>query len=57
VLTLVMGVAPSIWFSAIQLGVPHPHTTAPLPIPPDAPPHLVSSLPASGISSSGEAQQ
>ena len=57
VLTLVMGVAPSLWFSAIQLGVPHPHTTQPLPIPPDAPPHLLSSLPASGNSSSGEAQQ
>ena len=56
VLTLVMGVAPSVWFSAIQLGVPHPHTTQPLPIPPDAPPHLLSSLPASGNSSSGEAQ-
>ena len=57
VLTLVMGVAPSIWFSAIKLGVPQPHTTEPLPIPPDAPPHLVSSLPPSGNSASGEAQQ
>jgi hypothetical protein len=57
VLTLVMGVAPSIWFSAIKLGVPQPHTTEPLPIPPDAPPHLVTSLPSSGNPASGEAQQ
>jgi NADH-quinone oxidoreductase subunit M len=52
VLTLVMGVAPSIWFPAIQLGVPRPRATEPPPIPISTPPHLVSS-----ISAPGEAQQ
>jgi NADH-quinone oxidoreductase subunit M len=51
VLTLVMGVAPSIWLPAIEQGVPRVHSTQTPMIPVSVPPHLMSLIPSSAVPS------